>query len=76
MGITPELGKAMKLYRDWQTFAGNNRVAKTEYGYDTNPVSVQHAPTLLRPDSTAYDINEAQGALILRDYHLHFLQRA
>lgn len=68
-GIAPELADALTIYRTWQNFAGNNRVAKTEYGYDTNPASVQHAPLLNMPDSGTYDIQESQAGLILRDYH-------
>jgi len=69
-GIEPELGGALNIYRTWQTFAGNNKIAKTEYGYDTNPASVQHAPLLSLPDSGMYNIHESQAGLILRDYHL------
>lgn len=69
-GIAPELGGAIDIYRTWQNFAGNNKVAKTEYGYDTNPASVQHAPLLNKPDSGTYNIYESQAGLILRDYHL------
>jgi len=70
MGIAPELGGALSVYQQWAAFAGNNKFAKTEYGYDTHPLSVQHAPLLNRPDTGTYDIQESQAGLVLRDYHL------
>ncbi|HXH20239.1 MAG TPA: hypothetical protein VNJ07_14275, partial [Chitinophagales bacterium] len=69
-GIAPELGGALDVYRKWAFFSGSNSMAKTEYGWDTHPNSIQKAPLLSRPDTGDYSREESQAALLLRSYHL------
>lgn len=69
-GIEPELANATALYKRWADFCGSYRLAKTEYGYDTNDFSIQKAPLQSRLDTGFYSREESQAALILRDFHL------